>query len=127
MEEKQVPVPFLVTPSCWHQQHTGTEQGMALPSFLRESVGTEAKGVSSPRCWSLGFWLVTIQSSASLRTGAGMVCSGVLYGLELSPKSPRLRPQEEIVPEEKSTDPCHRRQSRCVLCLCGGVSLSRLC
>lgn len=35
MEEKQVPVPFLVTPSRWHQQRTGTEQGMALPPFLR--------------------------------------------------------------------------------------------
>lgn len=50
----------------WSQQHTGTEQGMALPSFLIDSVETEVKGIF-PGAGPWVFRLVSIRSSASLR------------------------------------------------------------
>lgn len=57
MEEKQVPVLSLVTPSYWGQQHTGTERGWGggVPSFPMERQ-CRLKSRASSQVLVPGFW-----------------------------------------------------------------------
>lgn len=136
MEERQVPVLSLVTPSYWGQQHTGTEQGVGwgVPSFPMERQ-CRLKSRAFSQVLVLGFWqsassplfLLRIGSFLEQKTaGAAMLCSSVLYGLELSPKTLWLlravTPRRDCVRRNLSVEVCHQRQGRCVRHLCGWAS-----
>lgn len=63
MESRSLPC----SQSCWSQQHTGTEQGMVLPSFLTKRDLWRLKSSASSQVLLLGFRMVSVQSSASRR------------------------------------------------------------